>query len=104
MTKTEINRVSLIIELWLSFARALNELNDPVHFLIALGPQTFQPLRMINQLGFGFLGHEVDDFGENRFGGRKQFGVVARATRVPVAERFPLFAVGARPKNFAFGR
>ena len=65
MAKPEINSVALIIELRLLRARPFDEFNDAVHFFVTICPQAFQPLRVINQLGFGFLGHEIDDFGQN---------------------------------------
>src|SRR5689334_10328725 len=103
MTETQINRVALVMEFRPRIARLLDEFYDSVHLRFVFRAQTFETLGVIKQLSFCFLRYKIDNLGEDRLRGRKQIGVIAGASRVPIAEWFPLFAVASRTKHFALG-
>ena len=104
VAKTQVNRVQLIIQVRVRSSRSLDKFGDALHFFIVFRNETFEPFRMVNQTRFCFFRHELDYFGEDRLGRRKQFGVIARAALVPIAERLPFVSISPGTKNVAFGR
>src|SRR5206468_12735164 len=59
---------------------------------------------VIEQTRFRLIRGEIHKFSQHRTSRRKQLGMIARASVVPIAERFPFLAVSRRTKNVAFSR
>src|SRR6266568_2342472 len=84
--------------------RSFDKVRDALHFFVVLRNQTFEPFAIVKETRFSFLSYEIHELGNDRLNRRKQLRVIARATRVPVAKRFPVVSVSSRTKNIALSR
>src|SRR5881394_4230271 len=84
--------------------RLPNEVRDAIHLFLAFRGESFKALRVIDQARFRLIRGEIHKFSQDGTSRRKQVGMIARASLVPIAERFPFLAVSSRTKNVAFGR
>ena len=84
--------------------RLTDELRDAVHLFLAFGGEPFKALRIVDQTRVRLILNEIDEFSQDGTSRRKQVGMIARASLIPVAERLPFLAVLARTKDVAFGR
>src|SRR3954470_16641193 len=91
------------MELWLIRPRAINELSHALELFFALGHEPFQARAVIQETRLCFLGNEVDDLGEDAFGGMKELRVFAGHALISVAVGLPPCApIRRRPKDIAF--
>src|SRR5205823_4620460 len=81
-----------------------NEVRDAVHLFLAFGGEPFKAFGVVDQTRFRLIGDEIHEFSQDGTGRRKQVRMIARASLVPITERFPFLAVSSRTKNVAFGR
>src|SRR5215469_5529751 len=84
--------------------RLLNEVRDAVHLFLVFGCEPFKAFGAIDQTRFRLIRGEIHKFSQDGTSRRKQVGMIARASIVPIAERFPFLAVSSWTKNVAFGR
>src|SRR5437762_10687204 len=84
--------------------RLPNEFRDAIHLFLAIRGESFKAFRVIDQARFRLIRGEIHKFSYDGTSRRKQVGMIARASLVPIAERFPSLAVLSRTKNIALGR
>src|SRR5262245_43387360 len=101
VTKTQVNSVALVAELRMPGARLPYEVRDAIHLFLAFGGEAFEALGIVDQTCFRLVRGEIDEFSQHGISRRKQLRVIARASIIPVTERFPLFAILSRTKNVA---
>src|SRR4029453_7464872 len=94
----------LIIQLRMSGARPPDKIRDAIHLFLAFGGEPFKSLGVIDQTRFRLIRGEVHEFSQHGVSRRKQFGMIAGTSVVPITERFPLIAVFSWTENIAFGR
>src|SRR4029077_1167157 len=81
-----------------------DEIRDAVHLFLAFCGEPFKAFGVIDQTRFRLIRGEIHEFSQDGTGIGKQVGMIARASPVPIAERFPFPAVSSRTKNVTFGR
>src|SRR5262249_39102728 len=81
-----------------------DEIRDALHLLLAFCGEALKAFRVIEQTRFRLIRGEIHELSQHGTSSRKQVGMIARASLVPIAERFPFFAVFSRTKNVAFSR
>src|SRR5258707_14126881 len=81
-----------------------DEVRDAIHLFLAFCGEPFKAFGVIEQTRFRLIRGEIHEFSQDRTSRGKQVGMIARASLVPIAERFPFFAVLSWTKNVAFGR
>src|SRR5436190_1981980 len=84
--------------------RLPNEVRDAIHLFLAFRGESFKAFRIIDQVRFRLIRGEIHKFSQDGTSRRKQVGMIACASLVPIAERFPSLAVLSRTKNIALGR
>src|SRR4051794_9679516 len=102
MTETQINSIALVIQLRMARTGLSDEIRDVVHLFLVVRGEPFKPFGVIEQTRFRLICGEIDEFSQYRTSRRKQVGMIARTSLVPIAERFPSLAVLRRTKNVAF--
>src|SRR5215212_1523065 len=84
--------------------RLPDEVRDAVHLFLAFGGEPFQAFEVVDQTRFRLIRGEIHEFSQDRPSRSKQVGMIARASVVPIPERFPLLTVSCPTENVAFGR
>src|ERR1700745_4116933 len=84
--------------------RPPDEVRDAIHLFLAFGGELFKAFCAVDQTRFRLIGDEIHEFSQDGTGRRKQVGMIARASLVPITVRFPFLAVSSRTKNVAFSR
>src|SRR2546423_10230615 len=102
VTKTQINAIPLVIQLRISGPRPANEIGETIHLFLGFGGEPFESLGIVDETRLGMAGGKIYELREHRISRRKQIGVIARTSIVPVAERFPLIAVFSWSENVTF--
>src|SRR5262245_42958298 len=103
VTEPQVNPISLVIQLWMARTRLPDEVCDAVHLFLAFSGEPFKAFQIVDQTRFRLARSEVHEFSQDGTSRRKQVGMIARASLVPIAERFPFLAILSRTKNVAFG-
>src|SRR5262249_52113848 len=103
VTKTQINPIALVSQLGMARTRPLDKIRYTIHLFLAFGGKPFDSLGIVNQTRFGLIRNEIHEFSKDRTSRRKQVGMIARATLVPITERFPFLAIPSRTKNVSLG-
>src|SRR4029077_18930516 len=80
-----------------------DEIRDAVHLFLAFCGEPFKSFGVVDQTRFRLIRGKVHEFSQDGTSRGKQVGMIARASVVPIAERFPFLAVLSRTKNVAFG-
>jgi hypothetical protein len=62
VTETQVNPITLIIELRMAGPRLPNEVRDAVQFFLAFGCQPFQAFGVVEQTRFRLIRGEIDEF------------------------------------------
>jgi hypothetical protein len=81
-----------------------DKVRDVIHLFLAFGGEPFKAFGVVDQPRFRLIRGEIHKFSQDGTGRRKQVRMIARASLVPIAERFPFPAVSSRTKNVTFGR
>ena len=84
--------------------RLPDKVRDAVQLFLAFGGEPFQAFGVVDQTRFRLIRGEIHEFSQDGTSRRKQVGMIARASVVPIAERFPFLTLSCRTKNVAFGR
>src|SRR5262249_24566923 len=82
----------------------LDEIRDAVHLFLAFCGEPFKAFGVIEQTRFRLIRGEIHEFSQDGTSRRKQIGMIARASLVPIAERFPFLAALSWTKNVALSR
>src|SRR6185295_6468240 len=93
VTETHVNPIALVIQLRMARARLPNKICDAVHLFLAFGGEPFKAFRIVNQTRFRLILNEIDEFSQDGTSRRKQVGMIARTSLIPVTERLPFLAV-----------
>src|SRR5437763_5394919 len=84
--------------------RLPNEVRDAVHLFLAFRDESFKAIGIVDQTSFRLVRSEIHEFSQHGTSRRKQFGMISRASLVPIAEWFPFLAVWSGTENIALGR
>src|SRR5215471_9413819 len=103
VTKTQINPVALVSQLGMACARPPDKIRYTIHLFLAFGGEPFDSFEIVDQTRFGLIRNEIHEFSQDGTSRRKQVGMIARATLVPITERFPFLANPSRTKNVSLG-
>src|SRR5262245_43067075 len=98
MTEAQVNTVALVIQLRMARTCLTNKVRDAVHLFFAFGGEPFKAFGSIDQTRFGLIASKIHKFSQDGTGGRKQVGMIARASLIPISERFPFLAILSRTK------
>src|SRR5262249_48468490 len=102
VTKTQVNSISLVIQLRMSGTRLPDKIRDAIHLFLAFGGKPFKAVGIEDETRLGLVRGKIYELRQDRMSRRKQFGMIACASIVPNTERFPLIAVFSPPENVPF--
>src|SRR6185369_1618927 len=98
------NPIALVIQLWMARTGLVDEIRDALHLFLAFCGEAFKAFGVIEQTRFRLIRGEIHEFSQDGPSRRKQIDMIAGASVVPIAERFPFLAVLCRTKNVALSR
>src|SRR6266496_217168 len=104
VTKPQVNRVTLVIQVWVLGSRSFDKLYDALHFFFILCYKPLEALSLVNKTRVCFPVHEIYHFRQDQVSRRKQFSVISCAPLVPIPKCLPFVSVFPGSENIALSR